>query len=142
MRVTNVHSGCTVVKPATSSVVSVCTDCSTSAPAVPVSTETEVPATTEAATDSETPVVPVPETTSAPASETEVSPVQKTTPAAPIIAPYPSSNGTTSVVAPVASGTGAPTESATGATPFEGAATAITASGAGLLAIFGLVALL
>lgn len=121
----NVHSGCTVTKPATSSVVSVCTDCTTAAP-VPEH-------------ESETVVAPVPATTPAeePAHETPVAPVPEV-PAAP----YPSSNGTTPIVAPAPSGTGAPTESTSEAAPFEGAASMISASGAGLLAIFGLVAAL
>lgn len=115
---TNIHSGCTVVKPATSSVVSVCNDCSTT-PAAPA-----VPATTPA--EQETPAAPT-----APAES----------PVAPI-APYPSSNGTTPIAVPAPSGTGAPSESTTGATPFEGAASTLTATGAGILAIFGLVAVL
>ena len=40
------------------------------------------------------------------------------------------------------SGTGAPESSSTGTTPFEGAASTLTATGAGILAIFGLVAAL
>jgi hypothetical protein len=115
---TNSQLGCTVVKPATSSVVSVCTDCTTDAPAVETTPVV-----------SETPVAPV---------ETLVEPVE--TPAVPA-APYPSANGTIPIVAPAPSGTGAPTES-TSAPPFEGAAAALSATGAGLLAIFGLVAAL
>ncbi|KAM0718135.1 hypothetical protein Q7P37_006467 [Cladosporium fusiforme] len=117
LTITNCPGGCTVTKPATSSVVSVCHDCES------------------------TPVAPVPATT-APAEETPEAPVPEApeTPAAPV-APYPSSNGTT--VAPVQpSGTGAPTtETSEPSAPFEGAATQLTA-GAGLLAVFGLVALL
>jgi len=123
---TNIHLGCTVVKPATSSVVSVCNDCSTSAPSAPA-----VPVTTEL--PSETPVAPTAPTSPVePAHETPVAPV----------APYPSSNGTTPIAAPAPSGTGAPSESTTEAAPFEGAASALTATGAGILAIFGLVAAL
>lgn len=120
---TNIRSGCTVTKPATSSVVEVCHDCSsTTAPVV----------------ESETAVVPVPETTPV-QPETIVEPVQSETPSVPA-APYPSANGTVPV-APT--GTGAPTETASGEAPvFEGAASAITATGAGILAIFGLVAAL
>lgn len=115
LTITNCPGGCTVTKPATSSVVSVCHDCETSAPVAPV-----------APSSAPTEVAPVPETPE--------------TPAAPV-APYPSSNGTTA--APVQpSGTGAPTESTSEpAAPFEGAASQLTA-GAGMLAIFGLVALL
>jgi hypothetical protein len=80
---------------------------------------------------SETPVAPV---------ETSVEPVHET-PAAPA-APYPSANGTIPIVAPAPSGTGAPTESTSESAPFEGAAAALSATGAGLLAIFGLVAAL
>jgi hypothetical protein len=114
----NIHPGCTVVKPATSSVVSVCNDCSSTSAVV-------VPETTE------TPAAPV---------ETPVEPVHET-PAVPA-APYPSANGTTPIVEPKPSGTGAPTESTSEAAPFEGAAAALSATGAGLLAIFGLVAAL
>jgi hypothetical protein len=89
--------------------------------------------TTEAPVSS-APVVPVPESSSL------VEPVQET-PAVPA-APYPSSNGTTPIAAPAPSGTGAPTESTSEAAPFEGAASALTATGAGILAIFGLVAAL
>jgi hypothetical protein len=123
--VTNFHSGCTVVKPATSSVVSVCNDCTTST-AAPVTTEapSEAPATETLAT--ETPATEAPTT-----SESPVAP----------IAPYPSSNGTTPIVAPAPSGTGAPTES-TSVAPFDSGASALTATGAGILAIFGLVAAL
>jgi hypothetical protein len=113
----NTHPGCTVVKPATSSVVSVCHDCSSTSAVV-------VPETTE------TPAAPV---------ETLVEPTHET-PAVPA-APYPSANGTVPIEAPAPSGTGAPTESAT-APPFEGAAAALSATGAGLLAIFGLIAAL
>lgn len=113
MTITNCAGGCTVVKPATSSVVSVCHDCTTAA---------------------------VPETTAAPAeSESSVVAPVHETPAVPA-APYPSANATTPIVQP--SGTGAPTESTSESAPFEGAASAITATGAGLLAIFGLVAAL
>jgi len=115
LTITNCPGGCTVVKPATSSVVSVCNDCSSTSAVV-------VPETTE------TPAAPV---------ETPVEPVHETIPAAP----YPSANGTIPIQAPAPSGTGAPTESAT-APPFEGAAAALSATGAGLLAIFGLVAAL
>jgi hypothetical protein len=121
LTITNCPGGCTVVKPATSSVVSVCHDCSsTSAVVVPETTETPV----------ETPAAP---------SETLVEPTHET-PAVPA-APYPSANGTIPIEAPAPSGTGAPTESAS-APPFEGAAAALSATGAGLLAIFGLVAAL
>lgn len=119
LTITNCPGGCTVVKPATSSVVSVCNDCSTT-PAAPA-----VPATTPA--EHETPAAPT-----EPAQESPVAP----------IAPYPSANGTTPIVAPAPSGTGAPSESTTGTTPFEGAASTLTATGAGILAIFGLVAAL
>ena len=119
---TNIQSGCTVVKPATSSVVSVCNDCS-STPTAPA-----IPATTSA--EHETPAAPT----------SPVEPVHGS-PVAPI-APYPSANGTTPIAAPAPSGTGAPSESTTGATPFEGAASTLTATGAGILAIFGLVAAL
>ncbi|GAB7324867.1 hypothetical protein MBLNU13_g08692t1 [Cladosporium sp. NU13] len=118
LTITNCPGGCTVVKPATSSVVSVCNDCSTT-PAAPA-----VPATTPAEH----------ETSAAPTSPAE-------SPVAPI-APYPSSNGTTPIAAPAPSGTGAPAETTAGTTPFEGAASTLTATGAGILAIFGLVAAL
>jgi len=107
-------------------VVEVCHDCTT-----PVA---------EPHVESETAVVPMPEETPV-QPETIIDPIQET-PSIPA-APYPSANGTIPVVEPMPSGTGAPTESATDSAPvFEGAASAITATGAGILAIFGLVAAL
>merc|ERR1712078_455703 len=116
LTITNCPGGCTVTKPASSAVVSVCSTCS-SAPVVP---ETTAPVET----------APV-----------ETTPVAMPMPSAG--APYPSANGTTT--APygtgVPAGTGSSATGSSTAPAYTGAANqAYLSASAGFLALFGLVA--
>ncbi|KAK3672231.1 hypothetical protein LTR78_007984 [Recurvomyces mirabilis] len=113
LTITNCPGGCTVTKPVYSSVVTACSTCS-SAPVAPVS--------------------------SAPAVSTGTAPIVKpsSVPVAPV---YPTAkNGTATAYA---TGAAQPTGSATSTPkPYTGAASQVSAYGAGFLALFGLVAAL
>jgi len=114
LTITNCHGGCTITHLSSSST-----------PVAPVSeSSTLVPYTSVSASSSASPVAPVSYSS------------------APVIAPYPSSNGTTPA-GPTGTAAASGTSSATSSSvPYTGAATKLNVAGAGLLALFGLVAAL